>query len=148
MKASTFNRILVAVDDSPASLAAVHEAVALAALGGGVLRFVHVIADGQLVRGLARMGRGGELDETRSGASTALLRHVEAEASRAGATAETVSLAGETAELLLAQSQAWAADLVVMGRSDVRGAGRPYVGAVTREVLEFSEVPVLVVCGT
>ncbi len=145
MKASTFSRILVAVDDSPASLAAVHEAVALAALSGGLLRFVHVIADGELVRGLARMGRGGELDATRSGASTSLLRHVEAEAHRAGVPAETVSLAGETAGLLLAQAQAWESDLIVIGRADVRGAGRPYVGAVTREVLEFSEVPVLVV---
>jgi nucleotide-binding universal stress UspA family protein len=145
MSRATFDRILVAVDDSPAALAAVHEAVALAALSGGVLRFVHVIGDGELVRGLARLGRGEQLDLTRTGASTSLLRHVEAEARRAGVTAETVSLAGETAGLLLGQAQAWEADLVVMGRSDVRGAGRPYVGAVTREVLEFSEVPVLVV---
>jgi nucleotide-binding universal stress UspA family protein len=145
MSAPTFGRILVAVDDSPASLAAVHEAVALASLTGGLLRFVHVIADGELVRGLARLGRGEELDVTRSGASTSLLRHVEAEAHRAGVAAETVSLAGETAGLLLGQAQSWDADLVVMGRSDVSGAGRPYVGAVTREVLEFSEVPVLVV---
>jgi nucleotide-binding universal stress UspA family protein len=145
MSAPTFSRILVAVDDSPAALAAVHEAVALAVLSRGALRFVHVIADGELVRGLARLGRGEELDVTRSGASTSLLRHVEAEARRAGVAADTVSLAGEPAGLLLGQAQAWDADLVVMGRSDVRGAGRPYVGAVTREVLEFSEVPVLVV---
>lgn len=145
MKAARFARILVAVDDSPASLAAVHEAVALAALGKGLVRFVHVIADGELARGLARLGRGEQLDATRSGASTSLLRHVEAEARRAGVEPESVSLAGEPAALLLAQAQAWDADLVVMGRSDVHGAGRPYVGSVTREVLEFSEVPVLVV---
>jgi len=145
MRAARFTRILVAVDDSPASLAAVHEAVALAALGKGLVRFVHVIADGELARGLARLGRGEQLDVTRSGASTSLLHHVEAEAHRAGVEAESVSLAGDPAALLLAQAQTWDADLVVMGRSDVRGAGRPYVGSVTREVLEFSEVPVLVV---
>ena len=39
----------------------------------------------------------------------------------------------------------WAADLLVVGHSDVGHLGRAYVGDVTRGVLEFSDTPVLVV---
>jgi nucleotide-binding universal stress UspA family protein len=138
-------RILVAVDDSPAALVAARLAVDLAGRTGATVHFVHVIGDGELVRALESVGRDGKLDSARSEAADALLRHVAATAARAGVAAETSSLAGEPAELVLAVAQRWDADLVVMGRSDVRGPGEPYVGAVTREVLEFSDVPVLVV---
>ncbi len=39
----------------------------------------------------------------------------------------------------------WHADLIVMGRSDRRATGRPYVGSQTEHVLEFTHVPVVVV---
>jgi nucleotide-binding universal stress UspA family protein len=145
MTSQLFGRILVAVDDSPEALAAARVAVDLALVTGARLRFVHVIGDGELTRGLARLGRDGQMATTRAGAAEALLRHVAAEAHRAGVPAEMARLSGAPAALVVEAAQAWHADLVVMGRSDVRGAGRAYVGAVTRAVLEFSEVPVLVV---
>lgn len=145
MTSQPFARILVAVDDSPAGLAAAQVGVDLAARTTAVVRFVHVIGDGELVRALERLGRDGQLAATRRDAADSLLRHVAGAAARAGVRAETASLVGEPAELLLGDAQTWGADLVVMGRADVRGAGLPYVGSVTRHVLEFSEVPVLVV---
>lgn len=145
MTSQMFSRILVAVDDSPAALAAVHVAVGLAARNGALVRFVHVIGDGELASALARMGRDGTLEATRSAAADSLLRHVSAEARAAGVRTEKASLVGEPAALLLGEARDWDADLVVIGRSDVGGAGRAYVGAVTRQVLEFSEAPVLVV---
>jgi nucleotide-binding universal stress UspA family protein len=145
MTSQVFTRILVAVDDSPAALAAVHAAVELALLGGGRIRFVHVIGDGDLVRALSRIGHEDRLDAKRDQAAASLLRHVSAAADRAGVLAETATVTGEPAGLLLAAARDWDAQIVVMGRSDVRGPGRAYVGSVTRAVLEFSEVPVLVV---
>ena len=38
------------------------------------------------------------------------------------------------------RSSDWGAALLVIGRSDVRGAGRPYVGTVTRNVLELVDI--------
>ena len=148
MNTQPFRRILVAVDDSPAALAAVRTAVALAVSTEGCLRFVHVVGDGVLLRGLERLGRDGELAATRSGAASSLLRHVCAEAERAGVQADSLRLAGEPGALLLRAARVWDADLVVIGRSDARGAGSAYVGTVAREVLEFSDAPVLVVPRT
>lgn len=145
MTTQMFGRILVAVHDSPAALAAVHVAVDLAASSGAHIRFVHVTGDGELARVLAKLGRDGQLADTRRSAADSLLRHVTAEARRAGVQADSARLTGAPAALLLAAARDWDADLVVIGRSDVRRAGSAYVGAVTRGVLEFSEIPVLVV---
>ena len=99
MTAPLFQKILVAVDDSPASLAAGRAAVHLAARTGARLRFVHVTGDGELVRALTRMGRDNELATRRSKAAAALLHHVSAEAERADVQAETTILEGDPAAL-------------------------------------------------
>jgi nucleotide-binding universal stress UspA family protein len=142
-----FSRILVAVDDSPAALAAVRRAVHLAALEHARLLLVHVLGDGELDRALARLARRerGSRGPSRDDAAAALLRHVRAEAGRSGVTAETRSVTGKPATCLLDAAREWGADLVVIGRSDAGGTGHGYVGAVTREVLEFSDTAVLVV---
>ena len=91
----------MAVDDSPAALAAVDVAVKLAARTGAAVRFVHVVADGEVGRALTRLGR--DKRETGSGAlaSQALLRHVVPGAERAGVPADTLSRAGDPVPLLL-----------------------------------------------
>jgi len=145
MTAPMFDKILVAVDDSPAAFAGARAAVDIAARTGAQLRFVHVTSDGVLVHQLVSMGRDGELATRRNKAAVSLLHHVGAEAERAGVQAETTHLEGDPAALLLAEASNWGADLLVIGRSGVRGTGQPYVGSVTRKVLELAEAPVLVV---
>lgn len=145
MTAAMFHRILVAVDDSAAALAAARAAIDVAVRTGAHLRFVHVTSDGELVRALADQGRDRHLAARRNKAAVALLDHVGAEAERAGIQAETKHLHGDPAAIVLAAVSDWGADLLVIGRSDIRGAGRPYVGTVTRHVLELVDIPVLVV---
>ncbi|MFZ1179340.1 MAG: universal stress protein [Mycobacterium sp.] len=145
MTTRMFHKVLVAVDDSPAALAAARAAVDFAARTGAQLRFVHVTSDGKLLRALANRGHDSELATRRNKAAMALLRHVGAEAERAGIQAETKHLEGDPAASVLAEVSDWGAALLVIGRSDVRGAGRPYVGTVTRHVLELVDIPVLVV---
>ena len=138
-------RMIVAVDDSPAALAAVGVAIALAAQTGARLRFVHVIGDGELVRALSAGRPETHLRERRARSAETLLRHVVHRAGDEGVEADAFTRAGEPARVILGEVSTWGADLVVIGRSDVRGTGRPYVGAVTRHVLEFCEKPALVV---
>ena len=141
----TMSRVLVAVDDSPAALEAARVAVALAALLPARIRFVHVLGDGELARRFHALRRDGTPQQRRAEASASLLTHVLSLAGQARVAAEGADLAGDPATVLLTDAGSWEADLVVLGRSGQRGPGRSYVGATAQHVLEFSEVPVLLV---
>ncbi|MGH3463158.1 MAG: universal stress protein [Kribbellaceae bacterium] len=138
------DRILVAVDDSPAGLAAARTAVGLATRLGAELRFLNVVSNGAVTSALGGPGNA-QVAERRQLAAAALLHHVAAMARDAGAVADTRRIEGEPARGVLDEARAWQATLVVIGRSGRRGAGEPYMGRETRHVLEFAEQPVLVV---
>ena len=119
-------RILVAVDDSSPAMAAAASAIELASDMDAELHFVSVA-------------------ESDHDLATAL-RHVRHLAERAGRSAtSTTANGGQPFEVLLRVADEWQADLIVMGRSDVRLPGVPYVGSQTEHLLEFTTVPVLVV---
>jgi nucleotide-binding universal stress UspA family protein len=138
-------RLLVAVDDSAAALRAVDIALRLAAATDAEVRFVHVTVDGTLRSALAQGGGQGELRDRVGRGVGALLDHVAAGARRVGVRHTVESLFGEPEVEVIAEARSWAADLVVIGRAHSGAVGRPYVGHVTRHILEFSDVPVLVV---
>lgn len=125
-------RILLAVDDSADSFAAVRVAVELAGGLGARLRIVHVSAPGSTA---ARA----------PGEDGAILTRMAAIAAAAGVTAESDLRAGVTGHEVLEAAREWPADLIVLGRAAHHVSGAPYVGAETRHVLEFAEQPVLVV---
>lgn len=121
------NRILVAIDDSAPALAAANFAIELARTLSAKLNFVTV----------TETGRDPEI----------VLRHVTTLASSVGipATVTAVDDGTHPFEALLATALRWDADIVIMGRSDKRPTGRPYVGSQTEHLLEFTDVPVVVV---
>ncbi|MEZ5094362.1 universal stress protein [Nocardioides sp.] len=122
-------RILLAVDDSAPAFAAADLAIELAQTLTAELRAVTVAEEGHL--------------------PDRVLGAVASRARRAGVRVETVTLADGMPpfELTLAEADRWGADLVVMGRSDQRRLGPAYVGSQTSRLLEFAEIPVLVVPG-
>ena len=121
-------RMLVAVDDSAPALAAAVFATELARTLSAELNYVTV----------AERGRDPQV----------ILRHVGELAREAGVDASATVLAdGPPFEALLTAATEWNADIVVMGRSDKRSTGRPYVGSQTEHMLEFTDVPVVVVPG-
>lgn len=122
------HRIVVAVDDSSAALGAADYAIRLAASLSAELHVVTIT------------------DAHAQGVD--LLRHVQAMAERQSVDVVTTKMDRRPAfEAILDTAHAWRADLVVMGRSDNRRPGRHYVGSETEHVLEFTDLPVLVVPG-
>ena len=120
------NRILVAVDDSPPSMVAAATATELARDQGADLHFVAV-------------------SEPANHAEQTVL-HVTARAQAVGvAPTSTITDGGHAFEVILRVAHDWSADLIVMGRSDNRRPGVPYVGSQTEHLLEFTDIPVLVV---
>jgi nucleotide-binding universal stress UspA family protein len=123
---TAMRRVLVAVDDSAPALAAAALAIEFAKAQPTELNFVSV----------AEPGTNADL----------ILNHVAALADRAGVTAAITAMAGGQAfEALLRAAHQWEADVIVMGRSDVRRPGQRYVGSQTEHLLEFTDIPVLVV---
>ncbi len=131
------NRILLAVDDSPAGLAASRTAMQLAsALHAEVLALTVLpsIAGGTGV---------GQQAERR--AASALLRYVVDLAATAGVAVETMTQEGQAARVILHQADQWKADLIVLGRSGNSHIGQPYIGTDVKHVLEFADIPLVVV---
>lgn len=130
-------RIVAAVDDSPAGLAAAKESFEIATLCKAELRLVHVepVTPMEVAPGVERAGSAGK----------ELLDYVVRMAEQAGVAPDVALRHGYAGEQILLAAREWQADLIVIGRRDTGGAGEPYVGGETREVLEFCECPVLVV---
>jgi nucleotide-binding universal stress UspA family protein len=137
-------RILLAVNDSPAGLAAARAAIHFATQAGGQVRAVHVLGE-PAEPGPRRSSRRDPPDEPRPGASAQVLDYVAGLAGRAGVAIDVLTVRGQPARSILEQASAWQADVIVLGRSGVRHVGRPFVGSQVLQVLEFAEVPVVVV---
>lgn len=137
-------RILLAVDDSPDSLAATRLAVTLARDLHAELRAVHAVADHQLDAAL-ESATGHPVGARRGHAVASLFARVSSLAEAEGVAVETQLLGGGVGAAILDAARDWGADLVVIGKSARLAAGEPYVGSLTRHVLEFADEPVLVV---
>lgn len=138
-------RILLAVNDSPAGLAAARAAIHFATQSGGQVRAVHVLNEPGAGAGLRRGALRVEGDDRRMGGSASVLGYVAGLAERAGVVVEALTIHGQPARSILDQASAWPADVIVLGRSGVRHVGQPFVGSQVLHVLEFAEVPVVVV---
>ena len=141
-----FKRILVPVDASPASLAGLHTAIALARDQKARLRLVHLAKTIPARRRRAEGLTAAELFEAirehgkrflERQAALCRARRVPAE------TAVYVGLTGHPARSVLQEAREWRADLIVMGTAGRRGLRRMVLGSDAEEVLRSARVPVL-----
>jgi len=138
-------RILLAVDDSPDSLAAARVAIELADTLNARLRIVHVSADHLLDAAVEAASGRPEVGVRRAQSAAAILTRVAGIAEAAGVAAETDLLAGDAGPTILNAARDWRADLIIAGKSARSTTGEPYVGTQTRHILEFADQPVLVI---
>ncbi|WP_326542094.1 universal stress protein [Pseudorhodoferax sp.] len=145
-----YKQILVPVDGSQTSLAAVHHAVELAKAFKSSLFIVHVI-DIYPFLGVGAdyaVGQAEYLQAATANANGALNAAQEI-ASAAGVDCESATVEGHAAEEgILNTADTCDADLIVIGSHGRRGIEKLLLGSVTQRVLQDARVPVMVVRGT
>jgi len=146
--ARALDRLLVALDDSGPSDAALAFALDLAAPGKSRVLFCSVIETSDIFAKSLTYGYDPAplLADLRGAAAGLLEAKVRAAAER-GVPAESLIAEGNTADALLAAAAAHAADLIVVGTHGRRGLARFLLGSVAESVVRRSPLPVAVVRG-
>lgn len=135
------NRLLIATDGSPASLAAAEEGVRLAKLLGAGVTFVGVanaplpvLGDPYYQRALSK-NLGAMRAALAKSTPYAVERHVEY---------ETELFEGSPAEVVLDLAQSRDVDLIVVGSRGLGAAKGTLLGSVSSEIVQKADRPVLV----
>jgi nucleotide-binding universal stress UspA family protein len=141
-----FARILVAVDDSDPSDAAIAFALDLAAVTGSHVLCCNAIEQGQFFDKAARYGYnpGPLLDDLRRHASE-LIEAKTCAAKERGLTVTSVIVEGNAPDAILKAASDRGADLVVVGTHGRRGLQRLFIGSVAESIIRSSPLPVAVV---
>lgn len=143
---SIYQRILVPVDGSPTSNAALDEAIRLAKLTGARIRLVHVLDDIPFSIGFETYV--GDVMGLLTDAGSEVLTEAKARAEASGVAADTfiTELFGErVCDVVADQARIWKADLIVIGTHGRRGARRMVLGSDAEQVARTAPVPVLLI---
>ena len=144
-----FNHILVPIDGSETSMAAVSKASGLALAFGSRITLIHVIDNYPFIGVGAdyALGQNEYLAAATSSANAALSRGVAALAAEGLHSDQRVIDGHVVHEGIVDTAIAIAADLIVMGSHGRTGIEKLLLGSVTQRVLQDAKVPVLVVKG-
>ncbi|MCA9526224.1 MAG: universal stress protein [Myxococcales bacterium] len=142
------HKILVPVDFSSCSRAALEAATDMAAKYGASVEAVHVheppYAVGHVTVQVPGMGEVAMIDFMH-GQAQKLLDEMLADCHAPGVTVTRTLLAGLPEKLIVEHAQEGGHDLIVMGTHGRRGFSRFLMGSVTERVLRLAPAPVLVV---
>jgi nucleotide-binding universal stress UspA family protein len=145
---SVYRKILVPIDGSPTSNRGLIEAIQLAKNQGATLRLVHVLDELILGPGAEAVVYLGNTVDLLREAGKQVVAKAEAAVRASGLEPESVMLetmGGRAADAIVAEANAWGADLIVLGTHGRRGARRLVMGSDAEEILRTTLVPVLLV---
>ena len=145
-----YKKILVPIDGSPASNSGLNEAIKLAKDQGATLRLFHLVDEYIAAAGPDGMAFSNtdDLIESLRLGGRKIIENAEALAKRNGLTPESVmreSFGGRAAGSIVAEANAWGADLIVLGTHGRRGVTRLVMGSDAEQVVRTTPVPVLLV---
>lgn len=141
-------RILVPIEQGPCSARAIKEAIALANASHGVVRFVHVADDAYTaISYTASSHEAAHVQALIEAAGERLVHAAEQTARVAGIRASSAVLnrTSAIADSLMAESDRFRADLILMGTHGRHGAARAALGSIAEAVSRRSSVPVMLV---
>lgn len=146
-----YKHIMVAVDGSDTSTAAIHEAIKLAKNQGSHLRIVHVIDDSFINYGETYTDYAALLESKRQRGSDILKKMGElaehAHIKHETQLIETKPFEGRVAEKIIEATQAKSTDVLVMGTHGRRGLSHLFLGSVAENIMRIATLPVLLVRG-
>ncbi|MGA7594413.1 MAG: universal stress protein [Gallionella sp.] len=142
-----YQRILAAVDDSPASDLALREAIGLAKDQNAKLRIVYVV-DKIAIYNSTQISP--EIEKTWIAIGRGILDKAQRSARAGGVDAEIKLLETEVpgermAEAIVAEAGAWPADIVVAGTHGRSGLNHLLMGSVAEGIVRGCPVPILLV---
>lgn len=141
-----YQKIMVPVDDSQASLRALEEAVKLSKLSGAALRTVHVVDLAQFSWGGTGYLQSEEVRKAIAVAGEKVLQRTRSLLAEQQVSAEVAVLesAGDkVADLLLEDAREHGVDLLVMGTHGFSGLMHLLMGSVAEGVLRQADIPVM-----
>ncbi|MGI2907180.1 universal stress protein [Tolypothrix sp. VBCCA 56010] len=139
----SFKKILVAVDDSPATAKVFAKALELAQTDAAHLMINHCIelaASSQVTMNLADL-------EIQTQQAQGLLQFYYQKAKNQGVPAEFSYHTGDPGTNICDLAGTWGADLIVLGRRGLKGFAELIVGSVSNHVVHHAPCSVLVVQG-
>lgn len=146
-----YKRILVPVDGSKTSNAALDQAIGLARDQKAELRVVYVIDEAAIVAG-SEYGDMLGVEKAQIEAGHAVLEKAKAKAKALFPDAQTKLLETEKvgqgiSEVIVQDAGEWGADLIVAGTHGRTGLRHLLMGSVAEGIVRISKVPVLLVRG-
>ena len=136
----TLEKILIAVDDSPASLTAVEQGLAMAADERAEVVFVHVVP----IAGENLVPRHSRTERVPGRSRTRLLSTVTAMADAVEVVSTSELLVGHPATQIALLADELDVDLVVVGSRHMTGIKRFVLGSTSRALIREISRPVLV----
>jgi len=143
-----YQRILVAVDGSAASLLGLDEAIKVAKSTGGRLMLVHVVDELVMTPDYVPAVYYEPIMLAVRESASKVLERTMAVVRRADLPCEqklVETIGGRAADEIVKQAKEWPADLIVMGTHGRRGLKRLAMGSDAEQVLRLSTVPVLLI---
>ena len=143
-----YQKILVAVDGSTASLRGLDEAIKVAKSTGGRLLLVHVVDELVIATDYVPTVYSAPIFEALRESGARILAQTATVVRRADLSCEqklVETLSGRVADEIVKQAGEWRADLIVMGTHGRRGLERLALGSDAEMVLRLSSVPVLLI---
>jgi nucleotide-binding universal stress UspA family protein len=142
-------KILLAVDDSKFSRAAVNALLALALPAKSVVRVLHVSEPLRVQEGLAMTGYSGvdlqKMRKTDRENAAALVARVANQLRGRGLKVTTSVVRGKPRNKIVDVASKWKADLIVLGSHGRRGFNRMLLGSVSEAVVRHAPCSVHVV---
>ena len=144
-----YHRILVPVDGSKTSDAALQEAIRLAQHSNVMLKLVHVIEDNRFFDAEGAIDYTTLQQISRRSGEQVLAKAAET-AQQAGISAEVDLLESDgrrVEELILDEAKRWLADIIVIGTHGRSGVSRLLFGSVAEGVARGADTPILLIRG-